>query len=110
MYQYSRGPQCVHTDIILFSLLRNPEKIPADNEGDSTVASQPQVKRTEEGAQLLLPAESKIVDGAPGVNATNNSGTKLGCILENYSLISAISLRNISLLMLYIIFSRGVYS
>ena len=35
--------------------------------------SNPQVKRSEEGAQLLLPAETKITDGI-GTNAVNNSG------------------------------------
>ena len=55
-------------------MLRNQEKALIENERDSTIASQPQVKRSEEGAQLLLPAESKIADGAVGVNATNNSG------------------------------------
>ena len=34
-----------------------------------------QVKRTEEGAQLLLPAESKVTDGTPGVVVCSNSGT-----------------------------------
>ena len=57
-------------------MLRNQEKALIENERDSTIASQPQVKRSEEGAQLLLPAESKIADGAVGVNATNNSGIK----------------------------------
>ena len=35
------------------------------------------MKRTEEGAQLLLPAESKLADGSSGVNVVNNSGTLL---------------------------------
>ena len=34
-----------------------------------------QVKRTEEGAQLLLPAESKVGDGSSGVG--NNAGENL---------------------------------
>ena len=40
---------------------------------DSSV-SKPQVKRSEEGAQLLLPAESKVTDGVAGSNTINNSG------------------------------------
>ena len=35
--------------------------------------SKPQVKRSEEGAQLLLPAETRVTDGI-GTNAVNNSG------------------------------------
>ena len=47
-----------------------------EKENSSTI-SKPQVKRTEEGAQLLLPAESKLADGSSGVNIVNNSGTLL---------------------------------
>ena len=39
-------------------------------------ATKTQVKRTEEGAQLLLPAESKVTDGTSIAVSINNSGIK----------------------------------
>jgi len=43
--------------------------------GDLT-SSKPQVKRSDEGAQLLLPAETKVADGIAGSGAVSNSGKK----------------------------------
>ena len=43
--------------------------------GDLT-SSKSQVKRSDEGAQLLLPAETKVADGIAGSGAVSNSGKK----------------------------------
>merc|ERR1719384_262055 len=68
---------------------RNVDKKESEEKEDSSSVSKPQVKRTEEGAQLLLPAESKLGDGSSGVNIVNNSGdgytpkqfsNSLGCL------------------------------
>merc|ERR1711962_1910531 len=59
-----------------------------EKEAISSVASKPQVKRTDEGAQLLLPAESKLSDIAPGSNVSSSGDgytpkqftNSLGCL------------------------------
>ena len=60
-----------------FLWYRNVDKKESEEKENSSIVSKPQVKRTEEGAQLLLPAESKLADGSSGANAVNNSGTLL---------------------------------
>merc|ERR1719384_1853868 len=68
---------------------RNVDKKESEEKEDSSSVSKPQVKRTEEGAQLLLPAESKLGDGSSGVNIVSSSGdgytpkqftNSLGCL------------------------------